>query len=69
MILCLYECSIICCKALIYCKNGHQKKAEAREINLYPICTVPCLVFKDSPMQASCKTLKHIYALILWQNC
>lgn len=23
MILCLYEYSIICCKALIYCKNGH----------------------------------------------
>lgn len=39
MILCLYEYSTICCKALTYCKNGHQRKAEAREIYLYMYST------------------------------
>lgn len=41
MVLCLYEYSIICSKALTYCKNVHQRKAEAREIYLYVYSSMP----------------------------
>lgn len=41
IILVLYKYNIICCKALTYCRNGHQRKAEARQIYLYMYSNMP----------------------------